>query len=349
MQFGDDLAIFLGRRRRVARVPGVGVGEVLVPVVVHPRRPRTTAAIHVHLDAAGDQHAVSGQPGLPRVGLRARQHRRAILETTGAGPQSEDADGKTALAQQLLVQLPLRLANAGILRAGHAFLIEVFDDLDQPQLLLIARQRGYQAAHQAHRRFLHDAGRRAVGAAIDGAGRRVFGVLAHLGHLHGVGVGHAVVSRGVRQPHRVVRGHRVEVGGGEVALLGVLALVPSAPPHPLTGLQAGDVVRHPFLRLGDRFDRGVAEVDGEQGIGFGEMDVAVDQPRRDRPAAKVDHLGDAADARLDLIGGADRGDPAAGDGHRLRHRVAVIDRQDAAVDQDEVGGNLRVRGPLASQ
>ena len=104
---------------------------------------------------------------------------------------------------------------------------------------------------------------------------------------------------------------------------------------------------HALSRLGNGLDRGIAEIDGEQGVGPGKMDMGIDETWRDRPAAKVNHLRGAADASLDLIRRADSRDLPAGDGHRLGDRVSTIDRKDRSVDQHQIRGVLRGRTSLA--
>jgi hypothetical protein len=151
----------------------------------------------------------------------------------------------------------------------------------------------------------------------------------------------------MREPHGVVRGHGIEVGGRDVALLRVLSFVPTASSHPLARLEPRHVLGDALLYLGDRLHRCITKIDGEQRVGSGEMDVRVDEPRRDGPTAKVDHFGRAADAGLDLIRRAGGRDLAGGDGDRLDDGVSIVDRDDRAVDEREVRGRLSVRPCLA--
>ena len=86
VQRRDDLAVRLGWHRRISRVAGVFVRVVLVPVGVHPRRARAAAAVHEHLHAAGDEHAVAERCSRPWVRIDAREHRRIVLHATRSAP-----------------------------------------------------------------------------------------------------------------------------------------------------------------------------------------------------------------------------------------------------------------------
>ena len=60
-----------------------------------------------------------------------------------------------------------------------------------------------------------------------------------MGHLEGERVGDSVMAGSVDEPDGIVGGDSVEIGGGDVAVFGELALVPA---------RAGD----PFARLDER-------------------------------------------------------------------------------------------------
>ena len=148
------------------------------------------------------------------------------------------------------------------------------------------------------------------------------------------------MAGGVHQPHGIVGRGGVEVGGGDVAALGKLALVPAAAGDPLAGLQGADASAHPRQHVGHR--RSVAEVDGDERVGCGKVHMTVDQAGRRRPAAQVDHFGGGTDSCPDGLGRPGRDDLAARDGHRLRDAVVRVNCQDRAVDKDEVSGRRRL-------
>ena len=79
---------------------------------------------------------------------------------------------------------------------------------------------------------------------------------------------------------------------------------------------------HDLHHVGHGLDRRVAQVDREQLVGLGEVDVGIDQAGRDRAAGQVDHLRIGPGQSLHLRRGADRRDAAAGDrdgfGHESR-------------------------------
>ena len=123
------------------------VGEVLVPVLVHPRRARAAAAVHEQLDAARQQPPSPSDAGGRGFAFDAREHLRGPIDRARAGPQREHAHGQLAfLRAARWYSVPLRLADARILGAGHAFRVEVLDDLDDAVLLLLARAAAGRAA-----------------------------------------------------------------------------------------------------------------------------------------------------------------------------------------------------------
>ena len=76
------------------------------------------------------------------------------------------------------------------------------------------------------------------------------------------------------------------------------------------------------------------------------MGVAVDQARRDRPAAGIDAPGPGSDQGLDFGGAADRGDPLAGNRDRFGDAVLRVDRDHLAAGDHEVG-RRRHQAPTA--
>src|SRR3954454_15162714 len=154
----DRLPVFVGRGRRVAAVAGVRFGAVLIPLVIHPRRTGATAAVHVHLDAARNEATVADGRGWMRQPGNSGDELPRRLDRSSAGPQREHPDRQLALAQYLLIEVPLRFRNAGILRAGHALAVEVLDQFQDAVLLLFAAQWRDLRRHELLRRFLEHPG-----------------------------------------------------------------------------------------------------------------------------------------------------------------------------------------------
>src|SRR5262245_15176905 len=94
-------------------------------------------------------------------------HLRIVLDTPRAGPEREHPNGELAAPVDLVVEVPLRLADAWILRASHPFPVEVLDHLEQALPLLLARIGGHQPVDQSRRRLFQYTGWIAVGVAID--------------------------------------------------------------------------------------------------------------------------------------------------------------------------------------
>ena len=75
------------------------------------------------------------------------------------------------------------------------------------------------------------------------------------------------------------------------------------------------------------------------------VSVALDETGDQQAALEIDDLGGIADVGLDLLVAADGRDQVAGDSHRLGFGQVVIDGDDDAVVQNQVGGrHLRGRG-----
>ena len=110
-----------------------------------------------------------------------------------------------------------------------------------PREAAAARAAAHGARHQPGGGFLHQAGRRASGVAIDRPCWRIRRIARHARQLQRQAVRHAVVPRRVGEPHRVLRRHGIEIGRAQEAALGQLALVPSSPAHPLAGGMAGSI------------------------------------------------------------------------------------------------------------
>src|SRR5262245_18388123 len=91
------------------------------------------------------------------------------MDRSASGPEGEHANGQFAFSHNLLIQVPLRLRNARILRAGHALTVEVLDDFEDAVLLLFPGQRREILRDELLRRFLENPGWIAACIAIDRA------------------------------------------------------------------------------------------------------------------------------------------------------------------------------------
>ena len=145
------------------------------------------------------------------------------------------------------------------------------------------------------------------------------------------------------QHHRIAGRDAVELVERKAArVVGELLLRPAAEHHdPFAGLR----LAHP---LGEHLERPRPRGDAVEAQfvvlgGAHPMGVVVDQARNDGAAGEIDHARRGALERLDLGRGPDLDDALTADGERLRDGEAVVDRDDLAVHQDEVG-RLRVRG-----
>jgi hypothetical protein len=155
--------------------------------------------------------------------------------------------------------------------------------------LLVAGVAGNEAVDEAGGGFLEDAGGAALRVAVDGARGRVLGFGGDLGEAEGVTVGDTVVAGGVREIDGVIGGDGVEIGGEDVAALGEFALVPAAAAYPFAGLEGGDLGTDAFENVGDSGDGGIAEIDGEERVGFLEVGVGVDEAWSGSASMEVDN------------------------------------------------------------
>ena len=195
-----------------------------------------------------------------------------------------------------------------------------------------------EAGDQFLRGFFHHAGRAAIGQFLNGAGGGGGGGGSDAGQFQSEAVGDAIVAGGVFQPDRVVGGDGIKLGGGRVAAVFEFAFVPADAQHPLAlggggdaGFHGGDHVFH-RTRAAERDLVEFAETSGE------DMGVGIDQAGRRGAAFQIDHLGFRADQGADAGIAAHRGDLAAADGQRLDHAVLRIGSNDAAVEEDGIGG-----------
>ena len=202
---------------------------------------------------------------------------------------------------------------------------------------LLRRGIGNRPADQTFRLILEDAGGRAVVVAQDLPARGGRGIARDPGGLERRGVGEAFVSVQPVDPNGVVRRDGVDpVVPGE-RRAPPQRVIPVAAEDPFAGPEPGGVVldaAHELLRRG-----GVAQVDRCQLEPTpDEMRVAVGEARRDETAARVDHLGAAADVALQRGAVAHRENrPAA---HRHPARLGVAGREagpDQAVGDEQIG------------
>ena len=146
----------------------------------------------------------------------------------------------------------------------------------------------------------------------------------------------AVVSGRLRQPHRILRSHLVQIGRVHVAKFGELAFVPARALNPLAGFQRFSRAPRSFGRFRRCWSRSlrftcVELVDPAIGV----VPVAIDQSRRRRPPVQIDDLRVRAHVRANIDIRTDREKSSVDpDGHRFRDRVVRIDGQNLAVEQN---------------
>ncbi len=336
--------------RRIAFVAGVDARQVLVPVVVHPRRACAAAAVDVELHAAGHQPAIAQRGRQLRRGVDRRHGPLGRLRSCRRHPQRRHAHGQLALVQQLLVEIPLRLVDVQVLRARHPFATKPLDD-PQHVVAHVAAAAGRPPApapdaNQTGGALLHHPGRITVLVAVDRAASRIRGLLGDTRELHRERVGHGVVAGRMVQIDGIVRRRLVEIRRRDVAALGEFAFVPAAAAHPRARRQLAG----PRLDLGDDLVH-VARIAEVQRVGrLREVHVRVDQARRGRAAEQVDHLGLVADERLRAATRPDKHNLAVTDRHGLRHRVFRVNGDDDAVRQHEIGRRrLREQQPAGQR
>src|SRR5580700_3052863 len=85
------------------------------------------------------------------------------------------------------------------------------------------------------------------------------------------------MARGMDEPDGVIRGDGVEIGGGDVAMFGELALVPAGAGDPFAGLDQSDL----GLYTGNDFSHrsGIGELDAVEFLdtSIGDVGVGIDQ------------------------------------------------------------------------
>ncbi len=252
-----------------------------------------------------------------------------------AAPERHHPDVELVLFEELSVDIPTVLADAGILDGGHPFAVEALDDLehagtDIPRVI----RRRHHARDEPGGRFFQHAGWLTAGVAVDRAGWRIFRFLRDPGELEREAVGHTVVTGSVPEPHGVVRGGLIQIAREDIAALGELSFVPTGATHPDTRLQSCGPRADSGDDVGHALDRGVTQV--QQVDVFLKVTMRVDQPRRRRPAMEIDHSRLRTDHGLDALVRADRHDRAFRNRHRFGDRVLRVDRQHRAVHQHQI-------------
>ena len=173
------------------------------------------------------------------------------------------------------------------------------------------------------------------------------------GQLHRLGVGEAGVAAGVRQQDRIVRRHlaRATRASGKPSTFGPTArvpllLVPAAAVDPLARLRGLHLLGHhrDDLVPGSRVHQVQIQL---RRADAGEVTVPLDEAGDHQLPLDVDDLGLRPDVLLDVGVDADGDDPSAADGDRLRLGRAVLDGDDLAVGDDQVGDRRDRRAAAA--
>ena len=242
-----------------------------------------------------------------------------------------------SLAQQRRVRIPLGLRYRGVLHCRHALSVQKADAVQYAGALLRRRRGRHQVQHHIHGRFLEDSGGGALCIPVDRAGLRVLRVLVDLRQAQRRCVGNSVVAGGMHQPHRIVRRHRVEIAGQQVASFRELALIPTVTLQPFAGPQFRKPRPHPAHGLRDR--RHVAQVHVIELIDSGLRDVcmAVDEAGSRRPAVQIDAPRRRARQPQHLGIRADRDDLPAANRNCLADGIVRINGDDPSMDQHQLG------------
>src|SRR4029077_1121255 len=93
-----------------------------------------------------------------------------VFQTTSTGPEREHPYCKAPFLHELLIELPLRFTDPRVFCPGHAFLVEVFNQLQKTLLLLGSCVRGDEPPHHVLGGLFHDTGGIALLVAVDRAG-----------------------------------------------------------------------------------------------------------------------------------------------------------------------------------
>ena len=282
----------IGTKGRIAAVAGIDLREVLVPVVIHPRRARAAAPVEEELDATRDQVVIAGRLVRFAAGGLVGDQLLRLGHGSPPPPEREHAHGELACCCYGLVGIPRLLADSGVLEPRHSLFVEGCGQRCDPLTLLLRCIRRYEARDQPLRGFLEHTRRRAIRIAVDRATGRILRFARHAGQLQGQRVGNAVVPRSVRQPHGMTRRDLVQVFRHNEAAFLELPLVPSMTEHPAPGLRPFHLRGNRRLHLVDGLDVGITEVEVVEPIGatLGKVRVGVEQSWGHRQALEVDAL-----------------------------------------------------------
>src|SRR5262249_11431298 len=139
------------------------------------------------------------------------------------------------------------------------------------------------------------------------------------GEAQRVGIGDAVVPRGVLQPDGIIGRDGVEVGSRNQAMFDEFALVPAGAANPFAGLEGGGFLADQLNRVFDAGD--FAERDVVKDGGFIEVAMRVDQAGSYGEAVKIDDYGRFGRELADFFVRTDGGDFAVMDDQGLRDGV----------------------------
>src|SRR5262245_40027859 len=95
----DERAQRVGISGWIAAIAGIGAGEILVPLVVEPRRARATAAIGVQLHTAGNDAIVARAEGKPRCRATLVDETLRRGDAVWTAPQREHAHSERAVGE----------------------------------------------------------------------------------------------------------------------------------------------------------------------------------------------------------------------------------------------------------
>ena len=131
-------------------------------------------------------------------------------------------------------------------------------------------------------------------------------------------------------------------GGVQIAREGELAapigLIPIAANYPLARLAASGLLAHIVRDFGDGFH--MAQITGfEQCAEAVQVGVGIDKAGHDGRAVEVDARGARAGVGGDIA--ADGENAAAADGQGAGQRLSLVERVDARVFNDQIGGRRR--------
>ncbi|MCY1524107.1 hypothetical protein D9M68_590270 [compost metagenome] len=258
-----------------------------------------------------------------------------------------DAHGQLVLPGQLLDHLVVvrvvLVAAAGVDGAGQAQAVQLAHELAGGVDLVLQRQLRPlgQGGIEDHRVGPGDqhAGGLALGVALDLAAGRVRGVLGIADHLQRGAVEQGAVVE-VEDEHRGVRRRLVQLVEGGHALLGELEFVPAAHhPHPLRAGRALGLVLQQAQGIGQGRHAFPAQLQVVVEPATDQVQVRVVEAGDDGALLEVDQPGGVAAMGHGFGVAADGEEAAILDGHGAGVGLLAVDRVEAAVEQDQIGGH----------